>query len=144
MPEKRAFDRAVKRRWDLSDPDQVILHHFLFIKKLIGVVQVLPFTSSAGAEMAAKRSCPFFTEPMETDNPGFTPRFFFSDDPQVCHITRNGVRDKNYQVSDTGHGIPFRPGVEDLHLFKNQQFIFTFSHSVLNLPILHKQRYRRP
>ena len=72
------FDGEQFADFDLADACQVVDHLLLFVPELCFIRQMLPFASSAHAEMLAKRDSPFRRIRMEADGFPFRVTMFLA------------------------------------------------------------------
>src|SRR5690606_15829617 len=125
----RSQYRKERREVHFGNSFQVLFHFFLFVKKLITITHILPFTSATNSKMWTKRFRSDFRKFGERNGSPVIITFSFFINLNRSHIAGDSVVDKNHSsIRSFGNSLSFCSGIDDQKIFKNN-FSSSLCHS---------------
>ena len=109
----------------MAEALEVVAYLLLFGSELVLVVEVLPATPAAGAEVRALWLYAFGRKGVDGYGAAFGVVFLFLEDFDVDNIAGDDEGDKDDQAVEAGNGFAFGTDVGDGYVFKNGLFFFS-------------------
>ena len=109
----------------MSETLEVVAYLLLFGSELVLVVEVLPATPTAGAEVGALWLYAFGRKGVDGYGAAFGVVFLFLEDFDVDYIAGDDEGDKDDEAVEAGNGFAFGTDVGDGYVFKNGLFFFS-------------------
>ena len=109
----------------MSETLEVVAYLLLFGSELVLVVEVLPATPAAGAEVGALWLYAFGRKGVDGYGAAFGVVFLFLEDFDVDYIAGDDEGDKDDEAVEAGNGFAFGTDVGDGYVFKNGLFFFS-------------------
>ena len=109
----------------MAETLEVVAYLLLFGSELVLVVEVLPATPAAGAEVGALWLYAFGRKGVDGYGAAFGVVFLFLEDFDVDYIAGDDEGDKDDQAVEAGNGFAFGTDVGDGYVFKNGLFFFS-------------------
>ena len=109
----------------MSETLEVVAYLLLFGSELVLVVEVLPATPAAGAEVGALWLYAFGRKGVDGYGAAFGVVFLFLEDFDVDNIAGDDEGDKDDEAVEAGNGFAFGTDVGDGYVFKNGLFFFS-------------------